>query len=96
MPTLICFALKEEAAPFRKVAARHPGVITLTTGIGRANAEKSMREFLAGGGGGGPGRGGGAARVFEARGDARPTGFGFDLRLRRRIESRFETGRRDF
>jgi uridine phosphorylase len=49
MPTLICFALKEEAAPFRKVAARHPGVITLTTGIGRANAEKSMREFLAGG-----------------------------------------------
>jgi hypothetical protein len=49
MSTLICFALKEEAAPFHKVAARHPGVITLTTGIGRANAEKSMREFLAGG-----------------------------------------------
>ncbi len=49
MSTLICFALKEEAAPFRKVATRRPGVITLTTGIGRANAGKSVREFLAGG-----------------------------------------------
>lgn len=50
MSTLICFALKEEAAPFRKLAARHPGIITLTVGIGRANAEKSIRSFLAGGG----------------------------------------------
>ena len=47
MHLLVCFALKEEAAPFHKIAARHPGVITLTTGIGRANAEKSLREFLA-------------------------------------------------
>jgi nucleoside phosphorylase len=46
MSTLICFALKEEAAPFHKVAARHPGVITLIVGIGRANAEKSVRSFL--------------------------------------------------
>ena len=44
--TLICFALKEEAAPFHKIAARHPGVITLIVGIGRANAEKSVRSFL--------------------------------------------------
>jgi len=45
--TLICFALKEEAAPFHRVAARHPGVITLIVGIGRQNAEKSVRSFLA-------------------------------------------------
>ena len=46
MSTLICFALKEEAAPFRKIAARKPGVFTLITGIGRQNAERSVREFL--------------------------------------------------
>ena len=45
--TLVCFALKEEAAPFHKIAARHPGVITLIVGIGRQNAEKSVRSFLA-------------------------------------------------
>ena len=45
--TLICFALKEEAAPFHKVAARHPGVVTLIVGIGRANAEQAVRSFLA-------------------------------------------------
>ena len=44
---LICFALKEEAAPFHKVAAHRPGVFTLIVGIGRQNAEKSMRSFLA-------------------------------------------------
>ncbi len=48
--TLVCFALKEEAAPFRKVAVRHPGGITLIVGIGRENAEKSIRGFLSGGG----------------------------------------------
>jgi adenosylhomocysteine nucleosidase len=46
MSVLVCFALKEEAAPFHPVAARHPGVITLIVGIGRANAEKSVRSFL--------------------------------------------------
>lgn len=46
MSRLICFALKEEAAPFHAVAARHPGVITLIVGIGRENAEKSVRKFL--------------------------------------------------
>jgi adenosylhomocysteine nucleosidase len=54
MPLLICFALKEEAAPFRKIAAgiglrRGHHVSILLTGIGRQNAEKSLREFLAGG-----------------------------------------------
>jgi adenosylhomocysteine nucleosidase len=43
---LICFALKEEAAPFQKSGLR-PGHHVLLTGIGRANAEKSLREFLA-------------------------------------------------
>ena len=46
MSTLICFALKEEAAPFHKIAARHPGVVTLIVGIGRQNAEKSVRAVL--------------------------------------------------
>jgi adenosylhomocysteine nucleosidase len=45
--TLICFALKEEAAPFRKMAAGKSGISILITGIGRQNAEKSVREFLA-------------------------------------------------
>jgi adenosylhomocysteine nucleosidase len=44
--TLICFALKEEAAPFRKIAAGKTGITILHTGIGRQNAEKSLREFL--------------------------------------------------
>ena len=44
---LVCFALKEEAAPFRKVAAGKSGISILLTGIGRQNAEKSIREFLA-------------------------------------------------
>src|SRR5450432_3516364 len=47
MSTLICFALKEEAAPFRKIAAGKTGITILLTGIGRQNAEKSLREFLA-------------------------------------------------
>ena len=46
MSTLICFALKEEAAPFRKIAAGKSGISILLTGIGRQNAEKSLREFL--------------------------------------------------
>jgi adenosylhomocysteine nucleosidase len=54
---LICFALKEEAAPFRKIAAgkaatAQAGISILLTGIGRQNAEKSVREFLAGNSGG--------------------------------------------
>jgi adenosylhomocysteine nucleosidase len=47
MSTLVCFALKEEAAPFHKIAAQRPGVFTIIVGIGRANAEKSVRSFLA-------------------------------------------------
>ena len=43
---LICFVLKEEAAPFRKMAAES-GISIFITGIGRQNAEKSVRELLA-------------------------------------------------
>ena len=46
---LACFALKEEAAPFRKIAAGKAEISILLTGIGRQNAEKTVREFLAGG-----------------------------------------------
>ena len=48
MSILVCFALKEEAAPFHPVAAQHPGVFTLIVGIGAQNAEKSVRNFLPG------------------------------------------------
>ena len=37
MRSLICFALKEEAAPFRKIAAGKTGITILLTGIGRQN-----------------------------------------------------------
>jgi hypothetical protein len=47
MSTLVCFALKEEAAPFRKVVAGRTTVATLIVGIGRQSAEKSIRKFLA-------------------------------------------------
>jgi adenosylhomocysteine nucleosidase len=49
MTTLVCFALKEEAGPFRKTAyPRHgPDLAIRIVGIGRMNAEKSIREFLA-------------------------------------------------
>jgi len=47
MHLLVCFALKEEAALFRKIAADKPDVAIIVTGIGRKNAEKSLREFLA-------------------------------------------------
>ncbi len=43
---LVCFALKEEAAPFRRITAGKPGVAVLVVGIGRQNAEKSLREYL--------------------------------------------------
>jgi adenosylhomocysteine nucleosidase len=44
--TLVCFAMKEEAAPFRKIAAGRDDLAILVTGIGRKNTEKSVQEFL--------------------------------------------------
>ncbi len=46
MSTLICFALKEESASFRKMAAQRKDLSQLILGIGRENAEKSIRHFL--------------------------------------------------
>jgi adenosylhomocysteine nucleosidase len=47
MHMLVCFTLKEEAAPFqKKITASKSGILVLTTGIGRQNAEKSVRKFL--------------------------------------------------
>jgi nucleoside phosphorylase len=47
MKILVCFALKEEAAPFKAIAARNPAVEILLVGIGRENAEKAIRRALA-------------------------------------------------
>ena len=44
--TLVCFALEQEAAPFRKLAMKIPDVAILITGIGAKNAEASLRNFL--------------------------------------------------
>lgn len=43
---LVCFALREEAGPFRKLVEGRQGVVILITGMGRRNAEKSVRDFL--------------------------------------------------
>ena len=45
--TLVCFAVKEEAAPFQKLAMKIPDISILITGIGRQNAETTLRKFLA-------------------------------------------------
>jgi len=45
--TLVCFALKEEASPFRKVAIEKAGISILIVGIGHDNAERSIRKYLA-------------------------------------------------
>jgi len=42
----VCFALPEEAGPFRKACGAD--VPVFFTGIGKANAEKAAREYLAG------------------------------------------------
>jgi nucleoside phosphorylase len=47
MSTLICFALKEEAAPLQKFAAGKSELSIILTGIGKQNAENAIREFLA-------------------------------------------------
>jgi adenosylhomocysteine nucleosidase len=44
---LVCFALKEEAGPFRRLAAGRPRISILITGIGGRNAERAIREALA-------------------------------------------------
>ena len=43
---LVCFALPEEARPFRRWAGAHPGIGILVTGIGQKNSERSFRAKL--------------------------------------------------
>lgn len=45
---LICFALPEEARPFRAFARREPGIRLCVTGMGRRNATKVVEAKLAG------------------------------------------------
>lgn len=45
--TLVCFAVKEEAAPFIDFAKENSDVSVLVTGIGRKNAEKALTDFFA-------------------------------------------------
>lgn len=44
--TLVCFALKEEASAFEKMVRGRAEVSILLTGIGRKNAERTVREYL--------------------------------------------------
>jgi len=44
--TLVCFAMREEATAFQKRVTGRKDILTLITGIGRRNTEKSFREFL--------------------------------------------------
>lgn len=44
---LVCFALEEEAVPFRKLASGKSGVSVLIAGIGRKNAETALGKVLA-------------------------------------------------
>jgi adenosylhomocysteine nucleosidase len=45
---LVCFAVKQEAAPFRKRLGTQPRTEILITGMGGLNAERAIREALAG------------------------------------------------
>lgn len=44
--TLVCFALKEEAQPFRRLVAKRTGVTVLITGIGQQNARTAVGKVL--------------------------------------------------
>jgi adenosylhomocysteine nucleosidase len=44
--TLVCFAVKEEAAPFLKLAKDNPAISVLVTGMGRKNTERALLRSL--------------------------------------------------
>jgi nucleoside phosphorylase len=43
---LVCFAMKEEALPYRKAAGANDTVEILVTGIGRVNSERALKSTL--------------------------------------------------
>lgn len=45
-PVLVCFAVPQEAAPFRKIVRARKDVRLLITGMGGRNAERSLRAAL--------------------------------------------------
>src|SRR5207249_5706088 len=45
--TLVCFAVKQEAGPFREKIGKQANIKILLTGMGQRNAERSIREALA-------------------------------------------------
>jgi adenosylhomocysteine nucleosidase len=45
--TFVCFAVKEEAQPFRKLTGSRPDLRVLLTGMGPRNAERAIRSALA-------------------------------------------------
>jgi nucleoside phosphorylase len=44
--TLVCFAVKEEARPFQRLAKNNPGIRVLLTGMGKQNARNSLEAAL--------------------------------------------------
>jgi nucleoside phosphorylase len=44
--TLVCFAVKEEARPFQRLAENTPGIRVLLTGMGERNARNSLEAAL--------------------------------------------------
>lgn len=46
-PALVCFALNDEAAPFRQLAAGHQDVHIAVSGVGAHHAERCLRAVLA-------------------------------------------------
>jgi adenosylhomocysteine nucleosidase len=47
LSALVCFAFKEEARTFRQRLGDRPQIKLLLSGMGRQNAERAVREFLA-------------------------------------------------
>ena len=43
---LVCFAVKEEAEPFRKRAVGYPHIRVAVTGMGRRNAERALKALI--------------------------------------------------
>lgn len=44
---LVCFAMEDEARPFRAWAGKQPHVEIMLSGVGARNAEKTLRQWLA-------------------------------------------------